>query len=151
MNVLLSAPWRLQQEGTMNTADFGGLMLAGHPYPNALGDVRRFCGLSWSGGMPGTSAFGCAPRVCCTLIASRNVVLPDSPRFERRRIERCQKGPLSLREEESQVQEASASHLPCRAQPEAGHSRRQLLRTRHHPYLSREPSTRSTTSGCVRS
>lgn len=35
----------------------GGLMLAGHHLAEALDHVRRFCGLSWSGGPPEVWAF----------------------------------------------------------------------------------------------
>ena len=42
----------------MNTSsDSVGLVLAGHPHPNALDHLRRFCGLPWSGGPPETWAF----------------------------------------------------------------------------------------------
>ncbi len=42
----------------MNTLPKGGeLVLAAHSYTHALDDVRRYCGLSWSGGPPETWAF----------------------------------------------------------------------------------------------
>jgi len=48
----------LQKEGNMNNPNTtGGLVLAGHRHPRALDDIRRFCGLEWSGGGPEIWAF----------------------------------------------------------------------------------------------